>query len=160
MQIRLYEIDIIYETIKTVATIVMQIITVRYNNGDFVIVRVYISVVDRMCSSKWIWVNDELWIIDKMKIWVHKITQYACTCRTYIRSDIQYHIRNVGKKTEDWFSSSFSPDWLSVYVPTVELKLILLDERILLYSVIFLPSRKTRAFCCVNVLTFCDYVEH
>ena len=34
--------------------------TDRYNDGDFVMVRVYISAVDRMCRSEWICINDDL----------------------------------------------------------------------------------------------------
>ena len=34
--------------------------TDRYNDVDFVIVRVNISAVDRMFGSKWICINDDL----------------------------------------------------------------------------------------------------
>ena len=62
--------------------------TDRYNDGDFVIIRVYISAVDRMCSSEWICINDDLLSIkENEKL---KTQDYAKAGRTYSnRNNIQ-----------------------------------------------------------------------
>ena len=67
----------LYETIRSVAKRVRYIIADRY-----VITLVYISVVDRMCSSKWICVDDDMCSIGKMKNVEHRITQKGG--RTYL----------------------------------------------------------------------------